>query len=158
MPSFSDIETSYVQRYAQDVQHMLQQKTTRLRNLVSQKLDCSGIAEFIDRIGGATAENKNARFADSPVQSIAHQRRRVTARPYHAGFFVEGFDQRRMNYDVFQPYAEATSMAMARKMDEIIVDAAFGSAYQSESGAMDGATEVVWSTSVSYTHLRAHET
>jgi len=147
MPSFSDIETSYVQRYAADVQHMLQQKTTRLRNLVSQKLDCSGIAEFIDRIGGATAENKNARFADSPVQSIAHQRRRVTARPYHAGFFVEGFDQRRMNYDVFQPYAEATSMAMARKMDEIIVDAAFGSAYQSESGAMDGATEVVWSTS-----------
>jgi hypothetical protein len=153
MPSFSDIETSYVQRYAQDVQHMLQQKTTRLRNLVSQKLDCSGIAEFIDRIGGATAENKNARFADSPVQSIAHQRRRVTARPYHAGFFVEGFDQRRMNYDVFQPYAEATSMAMARKMDEIIVDAAFGSAYQSESGAMDGATEVVWSTSSSETTL-----
>ena len=132
---------------------MLQQKTTRLRNLVSQKLDCSGIAEFIDRIGGATAENKNARFADSPVQSIAHQRRRVTARPYHAGFFVEGFDQRRMNYDVFQPYAEATSMAMARKMDEIIVDAAFGSAYQSESGAMDGATEVVWSTSSTETTL-----
>ena len=153
MPTFSDIETSYVQRYAQDVQHMLQQKTTRLRNLVSQKLDCSGIAEFIDRIGGVTAENKNARFADSPVQAIAHQRRRVTARPYHAGFFVEGFDQRRMNYDVFQPYAEATSMAMARKMDEIIVDAAFGSAYQSESGAMDGATEVVWDTSSSETTL-----
>ena len=147
MPTFSDIETSYVQRYAQDVQHCLQQKTTRLRNQVSQKLDCSGIAEFIDRIGNASAENKNARFADSPVQSIAHQRRRVTARPYHAGFFVEGFDTRRMNYDVFQPYAEATSMAMARKMDEIIIDAAFGSAYQSEGGAMDGASEVVWSTS-----------
>ena len=146
MPTFSDIETSYVQRYAADVQHALQQKTTRLRNAVSQKLDCSGIAEFIDRIGNASAENKNARFADSPVQSIAHQRRRVTARPYHAGFFVEGFDTRRMNYDVFQPYAEATSMAMARKMDEIIVDAAFGSAYQSEGGAMDGATEVVWAS------------
>ena len=73
MPTFSDIETSYVQRYASDVQHMLQQKTTRLRNFVSQKLDCSGIAEFIDRIGGVTAENKNARFADSPVQAIAHQ-------------------------------------------------------------------------------------
>ena len=146
MPTFSDIETSYVQRYAQDVQHVLQQKTTRLRNQVSQKLDCSGIAEFIDRIGNAAAENKNARFADSPVQSIAHQRRRVTARPYHAGFFVEGFDTRRMNYDVFQPYAEATSMAMARKMDEIIVEAAFGSAYQSEGGAMDGATEVVWAS------------
>ena len=65
MPTFSDIETSYVQRYAQDVQHCLQQKTTRLRNQVSQKLDCSGIAEFIDRIGNASAENKNARFADS---------------------------------------------------------------------------------------------
>jgi hypothetical protein len=42
---------------------------------------------------------------------------------------------------------------MARKMDEIIVDAAFGSAYQSESGAMDGATEVVWSTSSTETTL-----
>ncbi len=42
MPTFSDIETSYVQRYAQDVQHALQQKTTRLRNAVSQKLIVQG--------------------------------------------------------------------------------------------------------------------
>jgi hypothetical protein len=52
-----------------------------------------------------------------------------------------------MNYDVFQPYAEATSMAMARKMDSVIVDAAFGSAYESDGGAMDGATEIVWNSS-----------
>ena len=49
-----------------------------------------------------------------------------------------------MNYDVFQPYAEATSMAMARKMDDVIIDAAFGSAYESDGGVMDGATEIVW--------------
>jgi hypothetical protein len=35
-------------------------------------------------------------------------------------------------------------MAMARKMDATIVDAAFGSAYESDGGAMDGATEIVW--------------
>jgi hypothetical protein len=80
------------------------------------------------------------------VQAIAHKRRRVSAQPKNAGYFVEGFDTRRMNYDVFQPYAEATSMAMARKMDATIVDAAFGSSYESDGGAMDGASEIVWNS------------
>ena len=129
MANYHDIETSYVHRYSADVLHALQQKTSRLRNFVTNKPDCSGVAEFIDKIGTAEALDKVARFADSPVQAIAHKRRRVSAQPKNAGYFVEGFDTRRMNYDVFQPYAEATSMAMARKMDATIVDAAFGSAY-----------------------------
>jgi len=147
MANYHDIETSYVHRYSADVLHSLQQKTTRLRNFVTNKPDCSGVAEFIDKIGTAEALDKVARFADSPVQAISHKRRRVSAQPKNAGYFVEGFDTRRMNYDVFQPYAEATSMAMARKMDATIVDAAFGSAYESDGGAMDGATEVVWNSS-----------
>jgi len=146
MANFYDIETSYIHRYSADVLHALQQKTSRLRNFVTNKPDCQGVAEFIDKIGTNEALDKVARFADSPVQAISHQRRRVSAQPKNAGFFVEGFDTRRMNYDVFQPYAEATSMAMARKMDSVIVDAAFGSAYESDGGVMDGATEIVWST------------
>jgi len=144
MANFYDIETSYIHRYSADVLHALQQKTTRLRNFVTNKPDCQGVAEFIDKIGTNEALDKVARFADSPVQAISHQRRRVSAQPKNAGFFVEGFDTRRMNYDVFQPYAEATSMAMARKMDSVIVEAAFGSAYESDGGVMDGATEIVW--------------
>jgi len=147
MANFYDIETSYIHRYSADVLHALQQKTTRLRNFVTNKPNCQGVAEFIDKIGTNEALDKVARFADSPVQAISHQRRRVSAQPKNAGFFVEGFDTRRMNYDVFQPYAEATSMAMARKMDSVIVDAAFGSAYESDGGVMDGATEIVWNSS-----------
>ena len=146
MANFYDIETSYIHRYSADVLHALQQKTSRIRNFVTNKPNCQGVAEFIDKIGTNEALDKVARFADSPVQAIAHKRRRVSAQPKNAGFFVEGFDTRRMNYDVFQPYAEATSMAMARKMDATIVDAAFGSAYESDGGAMDGATEIVWNS------------
>ena len=146
MANFYDIETSYIHRYSADVLHALQQKTSRLRNFVTNKPDCQGVAEFIDKIGTNEALDKVARFADSPVQAISHKRRRVSAQPKNARFFVEGFDTRRMNYDVFQPYAEATSMAMARKMDAVIVDAAFGSAYESDGGAMDGATEIVWNS------------
>ena len=147
MANFYDIETSYIHRYSADVLHALQQKTTRIRNFVTNKPNCQGVAEFIDKIGTNEALDKVARFADSPVQAIAHKRRRVSAQPKNAGFFVEGFDTRRMNYDVFQPYAEATSMAMSRKMDAVIIDAAFGSAYESDGGAMDGATEIVWNSS-----------
>lgn len=146
MANFYDIETSYIHRYSADVLHALQQKTARIRNFVTNKPNCQGVAEFIDKIGTNEALDKVARFADSPVQAISHQRRRVSAQPKNAGFFVEGFDTRRMNYDVFQPYAEATSMAMARKMDQTIVTAAFGSAYESDGGAMDGATEIVWNS------------
>ena len=119
MANFYDIETSYIHRYSADVLHALQQKTARVRNFVTNKPNCQGVAEFIDKIGTNEALDKVARFADSPVQAISHQRRRVSAQPKNAGFFVEGFDTRRMNYDVFQPYAEATSMAMALSLIHI---------------------------------------
>ena len=90
MANFYDIETSYVHRYSADVLHALQQKTTRLRNFVTNKPNCSGVAEFIVKIGTNEALDKVARFADSPVQAIAHKRRRVSAQPKNAGFFVEG--------------------------------------------------------------------
>ena len=51
MANFYDIETSYVHRYSADVLHALQQKTARIRNFVTNKPNCQGVAEFIDKIG-----------------------------------------------------------------------------------------------------------
>ena len=51
MANFYDIETSYIHRYSADVLHALQQKTARIRNFVTNKPNCQGVAEFIDKIG-----------------------------------------------------------------------------------------------------------
>ena len=49
--NFSGIETSYVQRYAQDVAMEIQQTNSRLRPVVQVKPDCSGLVEFMDKVG-----------------------------------------------------------------------------------------------------------
>ena len=58
MANFYAIETSYIHRYSADVLHALQQKTTRLRILVTNKPNCQCVAEFIDKIGTNEALDK----------------------------------------------------------------------------------------------------
>ena len=142
--TFSGIESSYVQRYAQDVQMELQQTQSRLRPVVSVKPDCSGLVEFMDKIGIVSAEKVTSRFADSPIMPVKHSRRKVSSQPYHFGTAVEEWDLRRMNYDVIQPYARAAAMAMNRQMDTILVEAAYGTHYGSADGDMTAATGYTW--------------
>lgn len=142
--NFSGIETSYVQRYARDVAMEIQQTNSRLRPVVQVKPDCAGLVEFMDKIGTVEAEAITSRFADSPIMPVKHSRRKVSSQPYQFGTAVEEWDQRRMNYDVIQPYARAAAMAMNRKMDSIIVDAAYGTHYGSADSDMTAAQGYTW--------------
>ena len=142
--TFGGIETSFVQRYAQDVQLDLQQSESRLRNIVSVKPDCSGLVEFMDKIGKVSAEKVTSRFADSPILPVKHSRRKVSSQGFDWGTAVEDWDMRRMNYDVIRPYATNAAMAMNRKMDELIIEAAFGTHYGSSDGDMTATTGHAW--------------
>lgn len=144
--TFSGIEGSYVQRYAQDVQMELQQAESRLRPIVSVKPDCSGLVQFMDKIGTVSAEKVTSRFADSPIMPVKHSRRKVSSQGYDWGTAVEEWDMRRMNYDVIRPYAASAAMSMNRKMDEIIVDAAYGTHYASTDGDMAASSPYTWTT------------
>jgi len=146
--NFSGIETSYVQRYAQDVAMEIQQTQSRLRPVVQVKPDCSGLVEFMDKIGTVSAEKVTSRFADSPIMPVKHSRRKVSSQPYQFGTAIEEWDQRRMNYDVIQPYARAAAMAMNREMDTIIVEAAYGTHYGSADSDMTAATGYTWDAMV----------
>ena len=142
--TFGGIETSFVQRYAQDVQLDLQQSESRLRNIVSVKPDCSGLVEFMDKIGKVSAEKVTSRFADSPILPVKHSRRKVSSQGFDWGTAVVDWDMRRMNYDVIRPYATNAAMAMNRKMDELIIEAAFGTHYGSSDGDMTATTGHSW--------------
>jgi len=147
--TFGGVETAFVQRYAQDVQLDLQQMESRLRNIVSIKPDCSGLVEFMDKIGTVEAEKVASRFADSPIMPVKHSRRKVSSQGYDWGTAIEDWDMRRMNYDVIRPYATNAAMAMNRKMDSILVDAAFGTHYGSSDGDMTAATGHSWDDLIS---------
>ena len=151
--SFSGIETSYVQRYAEDVQMELQQTNSRLRPAVSVKPDCSGLVEFMDKIGSVSAEKVTSRFADSPIMPVKHTRRKVSSQPYHFGTAIEEWDVRRMNYDVIQPYARSAAMSMNREMDRVIAEAAFGLHYGSADSDMTASSSYSWETMTAGTAL-----
>ena len=114
--TFGGIETSFVQRYAQDVQLDLQQSESRLRNIVSVKPDCSGLVEFMDKIGKVSAEKVTSRFADSPILPVKHSRRKVSSQGFDWGTAVEDWDMRTTLSSSFKLWAFPKASILNHKL------------------------------------------
>ena len=141
--AYDAINTSYVKQYSANVQHLLQQRGSRLRGAVTLETGKTGEEVFMDRIDATDAVEVTSRHADSPLMDVPHDRRRITPKDYDWGKLVDSPDKLRLLYDPTSPYAEAAAMAMGRKIDDIIIDAAFGTAYGSGADAGASANEAI---------------
>jgi len=152
----TQVSTAFVKQYMNNVDFLVQQKGSRLRNAVNVVTGVRGEQVFMDRIGPTTAQRVTSRHADSPLISTPHDRRRLTPVSYDWGDLVDNVDKLKMLIDPTSPYAMNAAMAMGRAIDDEIIAAAFGSAYGSEntSGA-DANTEILWS---SYTGTPDYQT
>lgn len=129
----TQITTSFVDQYSANVQALVQQKGSKLRNLVGFE-SVRGKHAYIDQIGQVAAVKKTTRHADTPRADTPHKRRRLTLETYHWADLIDNDDKIRMLIDPTSDYANAAAWAMGRAMDEAIVEAAFGTAYTGESG------------------------
>lgn len=130
----SDISTSLVQQYSSNVQALVQQKGSKLRDCVGIEF-VRGKNAFIDQIGKVAAVQKTTRHADTPQSDTPHKRRRLSLATYHWADLIDNDDKIRMLKDPASDYANAAAWAMGRAMDEAIVEAAFGTAHTGETGA-----------------------
>lgn len=130
----TEISNSLVQQYSANVQALVQQKGSKLRDCVGIEL-VRGKNAFIDQIGKVAAVQKTTRHADTPRVDTPHKRRRLTLSTYHWADLIDNDDKIKMLKDPASDYANAAAWAMGRAMDEAIVDAAFGTAYAGETGA-----------------------
>jgi hypothetical protein len=135
-----EIDTAFVQQYGSNVEYLVQQMGSRLRDCVALETGIVGKTAFFDQIGAVSARKVQNRHGDSPLNSTPHARRRVAMFDYDTGDLIDDFDKVRTLIDPASAYARSHAWAMGRAVDDEIIDSAFATAFTGE----DGSTQVTF--------------
>lgn len=137
-----EITTAFVEQYRGNVEHLAQQKGSRLRSSVSVET-VTGKNAFFEQIGATAARQRTSRHSDTPRLDTPHSRRRVSLTDFDWADLIDREDHVRMLIDPTSPYAEAASNAMGRAIDDTIITAADAAAFT----GVDGSTSTAFDTS-----------
>jgi hypothetical protein len=129
----SEIDTALVQTYRSNIEIQFQQKGSRLRNTVRVESQKSEF-DFYDRIGPVDAVEIQSRHSDTPLLETPHTRRRVGMRDFDWADMIDRPDKIRMLADPTSSYTQNAVYALGRKMDDIIIEAATGTASTGKDG------------------------
>jgi len=130
----SQITTSFVQQYSNNVMMLSQQKGSLLRGAVDVET-VVGKNAFFERIGAVTAVKRTTRHSDTPQIDTPHSRRRVSMVDYEYADLIDNQDKIRTLIDPTSSYATAAAMALGRSIDDEIIAAVSGDSYGGETGS-----------------------
>ena len=128
------VDIALVQSYKANIEIKFQQMGSRLRPYVRNETQHAEF-DFYDRIGPTDAVEVTNRHGDTPLVSTPHDRRRVALRDFDWADLIDNKDKLRMLADPTSSYVMNAVYALGRKMDDIIIEAAFGTAYSGKTGA-----------------------
>lgn len=129
-----EIPTAYVNQYKANLTHLVQQKGSRLRSAVRVEFQNAEF-DFYDRVGATEAQEVTGRHQDTPLVSTPHDRRRVSLRDFDWADLIDKQDKVRILIDPAGAYSMGAMWAMGRKMDDVLIAAAFDTAYTGKTGA-----------------------
>lgn len=129
------VTTAFVQQYSTNVQLLLQQRGSRLRDCVTVGSYTGKAAKAVEQIGEVTAQARTSRHADTPLISTPHDARWVHPTDYEWADMIDDQDKLRMLIDPTSPYAMNGAFALGRAMDSLIITAALGAALTGENGS-----------------------
>jgi len=135
------ITTAFVEQYKGNVEHLVQQKGSRLRSSVRVET-VTGKNAFFEQLGTTSASKRTSRHSDTPRLDVPHARRRVSLVDFDWADLIDREDQIRMLIDPAGPYAEQAAYALGRAMDDEIIAAADGTAFT----GVDGSTSTAFTT------------
>lgn len=128
------ITVASVQQYRANVELLLQQKESRLRNAVTVGSYVGKAASVVEQFGEATAVQRTSRHSDTPLLSLSQDKRWVFPSDYEWASLIDNQDRLRAIIELTSPYATAGAAAMNRVMDDVILAAIFGTNYTGENG------------------------
>jgi hypothetical protein len=134
-----EVTTAFVQQYTTNVQLLLQQRGSVLRECCSMGSYTGKAAKAVEQIGAVTAQEKTSRHSDTPLISTPHDARWVHPRDFEWADMIDDQDKLRMLIDPTSPYAMNGAYALGRSLDDIIIAAALGTAKTGENGSTDTA-------------------
>ena len=129
------VTTAFVQQYTTNVQLLLQQKGSKLRDYCTMGSYTGKAAKAVEQIGAVTAQKKTSRHSDTPLISTPHDARWVFPEDYEWADMIDDQDKLRMLIDPTSPYAQNGAYALGRSLDDAIITAALGSAQTGENGS-----------------------
>ena len=139
----NQITTMQIIDYKSTVEHLLQQKGSKLRSTVTEGSYNGKSGAPVNQIGAVTAQKRTTRHADTPLIETPHNRRWVYPTDYEWADLIDDQDQLRIIADPTSPYAVNGAYALGRAMDDEIIAGITGTNKTGE----DGATSVTFPAS-----------
>lgn len=129
------VNKAFVQQYANNVAHLLQQKGSKLRDTVMTSTATGKAAKVVEQVGAVNAQKRTTRHADTPLISTPHDARWTFPVDYEWADLIDDQDKVRMLINPQSPYAVNGAYAMGRAIDDEILGAFFGDAKTGENGS-----------------------
>ena len=129
------IDTAFVKQFGQNVEFLVQQKGTRLREAVRVETGIVGEEAYYDQLAETAAVKKTTRNADTPLVKSDHRRRRLSLYDYEWADLVDKQDKLKMLIDPENSYALNAAWALGRATDDEIIAAFNGTAYTGKTGS-----------------------
>lgn len=130
-----NIPNHYAQQYATNIEMLLQQKDSRLRSLVTQGQYVGEQASPVDQINSIEMQSVSGRFEAMPRVDADVDRRWVQPLDFDLPQLIDSFDKLRLLTDPNSVYVMNAVSAAKRKMDDVIIDAFFGTAKTGKTGS-----------------------
>lgn len=125
----------YAQQYATNIELLLQQKDSRLKNLVMNGSHQGEQASPVDQIEKIEMQAPAGRFADIGRVDAAVDRRWVLPNDYDLPQLLDSFDQARLLIDPKSSYVANAVAAANRQIDRELISAFFGTAKTGKTGS-----------------------
>lgn len=129
-----NVSTAFVQQYSTNVQMLLQQQGSRLRNTVQNMKFQGKAASMAEQFGSVSPVRNQSRHSDTPLISTPQDKRWVYPNDYDWADLIDSQDKLRMLIDPTSNYAMAGAWAMGRAMDDEIISGLLNSNNTGENG------------------------
>ena len=123
-----NIPTHFAQQYSTNINLLLQQKGSKLRQAVTTGSHSGKAASPVDQIGAVEAQLVTSRFAPMSRIDAPTDRRWVYPKDYDLPQLIDSFDKLRLITDPSSAYVQNATRAMGRKQDYEILSAVLGTA------------------------------
>lgn len=130
-----NIPTHYVQQYSSNIDLLLQQRGSKLRNAVTIGSYTGKQASPVNQFGKIEMQEVTSRFAAMGRVDASTDRRWVFPSDFDLPQLLDSFDQLRLITDPKSSYVQNAVMAAGRQFDRLICSAFIGTAKTGEAGS-----------------------
>lgn len=128
-----DITTAFVKQFGSNLDFLVQQKGSVLRNAVRME-SVTGEEAYFDQLASTAAIKKVGRNSDTPLIKSDHRRRRVSMYDYEWADLIDKEDKLKMLIDPQSDYAINAAWALGRSIDDAIIECFANTAYSGKAG------------------------